>query len=103
MKESRGPDIVSAIEEAAGTERSLNQQKVIRSIMPSADMPTQLEKDLSYIISFFLPPFGIILAVVYYLKYPPELRTMARNCLIISIASMAVITLVVALWDALFG
>jgi len=67
--------------------------------MPSAETPTQLEKDLSYIISFFLPPIGIILAIVYYLKYPPGLKTLARNCIFIAIASMVIVTLVVILWD----
>ena len=67
--------------------------------MLSADTPTQLEKDLSYIISFFLPPFGILLAVVYYLKYPPGLRTLARNCILISIVVMVAYTIAVLLLD----
>lgn len=70
--------------------------------MPSAVMPTQLEKSLSYVLSFFLPPIGIILAIVYYLKYPPELKILARNCIFVSIASMAIVTLVVVLWDLFF-
>lgn len=74
--------------------------KAIPLSMPSADSPTRLEKNLSYIMSFFLPPIGIILALVYYLKYPPGLRTLARNCVIVSIASMAICTLVVVAWDA---
>jgi hypothetical protein len=70
--------------------------------MPSADTPTKLEESLSYVISFFLPPIGIILSTVYYLKYPPGLRTLARNCIIVSIASMTIVTLAVIFWDAFF-
>ena len=72
---------------------------VIRPTMPSADTPTQLERDLSYIISFFLPPLGILLAVVHYLKYPPGFRTLARNCILISIVVMVAYTLVELLLD----
>ena len=44
---------------------------------------------------------GILLAVAYYLKYPLGLRTLARNCILISIGSMAACTLAVFLLDFL--
>jgi len=70
--------------------------------MLSAGAPTQLEKDLSYVISVFLPPLGILIAIVYYLRYPPGLRTLARNCIIISTVTMVAYTLVVFSLDFLF-
>lgn len=69
--------------------------------MPSVDTPTRLEKMLSYLISIFLPPLGILIAIVYYVRYPPGLRTLARNCIVISIGSMALVTLAVIAWDFL--
>jgi hypothetical protein len=48
-------------------------------------LPSKMEKELSWLFAL-TPVFGIMLGV-YYLKFPPGWRTLARQCMLVSTAT----------------
>ena len=65
--------------------------------MLPGETPTELEKWFSIIISILAWPIGIVLAVLFYFKWPPGYRGLGRDCAFISIVMMTVIGLILFL------